>query len=52
MNNQKFVKSLIDVGNGLGGHRVSGSSKAQIKSNIKAVFVNARKRIKETNIVD
>lgn len=42
--NQKYIKELVEAGNGVPGHRVAGSTKAETKNNIRRVFANARQR--------
>jgi hypothetical protein len=49
--NKKLVSGLVDVGNGVNGHRVTGKTKAETKKNITRVFANARKRQKATHLV-
>lgn len=49
--NQRYIRELVDIGNGVRGHRVSGSTKAETKNNIRRVFADARKRATTANIV-
>ncbi len=40
---QERIKELIELGNGVRGHRVSGRTKAETKNNIRNVFAKSRK---------
>lgn len=48
---QELIATFIEIGNGIQGHRVSGTNKTQINKNVKRVFANARKRIDSQNLV-
>jgi hypothetical protein len=51
MSKQEVVKSFIELGNGIRGHKVSGS-KNEIQNNVNRVFANARKRLETKHRVD
>ncbi len=50
-NNKKIIRELVDLGNDVHGHRVTGATKAETKKNIRRVFANARQRSEARNIM-
>ncbi|WP_253650792.1 hypothetical protein [Vibrio sp. Y29_XK_CS5] len=49
--NKKFIRELVELGNGVQGHRVTGATKAETKKNIRRVFANARQRSEARNLM-